>query len=110
LWRGERLLGGTDRRDLGAILREDVGYDLSHVARVVHDQDSDAIEARAIIEPYCGTRYVSPPDVPLEIGTLPPPTREVWSILLTRRERPRSAIVISARAALTTPFRVGASN
>ena len=61
LQRGECLLGGTDRGDLGAILREDVGYGLPHVARVVHDQHPDAIEARALIEPSCGTRHVSPP-------------------------------------------------
>src|SRR5438094_2749929 len=61
LQRGERLLGGTDRGDLGAILREDVGYGLPHVARVVHDQHPDAIDARALIEPSCGTRHVSPP-------------------------------------------------
>ena len=72
LQRGERLLGGTDRGDLGAILREDVSHDLSHVARVVDDQHPDTIKARAIIEPRCGSRHVSPLDVLLKAGRLYP--------------------------------------
>ena len=62
------LLGGIDRADFGAILREDVAHDVSHVGRVVHDQHSNVIETGGLIEPHCGTLHVSPPYVPIEVG------------------------------------------
>jgi hypothetical protein len=44
------------------------------------------IQARTGIEPYSGTRHVSPPDIPLEVELYrrrhAASTREVWSILL----------------------------
>src|SRR4029450_7985432 len=84
LQRVQRLLGGTDRGDLGTVVREDLGHDLSHGAHVVDDQHSDTIETRAIIEARyrSRSRHVSPLGRPLEMR-LAAPTREDWSILLT---------------------------